>query len=131
MAQDVAADVHNNIQKWNNYHVKGAGIVKEIGKLLSDSPRKLTPEVERLTIELRSVVDNLQIFSKALDFLANQMTALVNLHKKPTPLFISWSVEQLSDTVHRIAEAYRGEIKVRRLFANKTKHLSNQTTFVA
>lgn len=129
MAQDIAADVHNNIQKWNSYHVKGAGIVKEIGKLLCDNPRKLTPEVEKLTIELRSVVDNLQIFSKALDFLANQMTALVNLHKTPTPLFISWSVEQLSDTVHRISEAYRGEIKVRHRFANEIKRFSNRATF--
>lgn len=113
VARDIAADVHNNIQKWNTYHVKGAGVVKEIGKILCDNPRKLTPEVERLTIELRSVVDSLQIFAKALDFLANQMTALINLHKGPEPLFISLSMEQLSDIVHSIADAYRGEFNVR------------------
>lgn len=112
VARDIAADVHNNIQKWNGYHVKGASVVKNIAKILSDQPRKLTSDVEKLTIELRSIVDNLQIFSKALDFLANQMTALVNLHRDGTPVFISLTVEQLSDIVHRISEAYKGELKV-------------------
>lgn len=87
--------------------------MKDIANILSNQPRKLTPEVEKLTIELRSVVDNLHIFSKALDFLGNQMTALVSLHKDDTPLFISLNIEQLSDIVHRISEAYRGELKVR------------------
>lgn len=44
------------------------------------------------------------------------MTALVNLHKEQDPLFISLTVEQLSDIVHKIAEAYRGELKVSRFF---------------
>lgn len=85
--------------------------------------------MERLTIELRSVVDNLQIFSKALDFLANQMTALVNLHRDGTPLFISLSVEQLSDIVNKISLAYRGELKVRNVFFLWC--VSNWVNFVA
>lgn len=116
MARDIAADVHNNIQKWNGYHIKGASIVKDIAGILSGQPRKLTSDVERLTIELRSIVDNLQIFSKAMSFLGNQMTALVNLHRNGTPLFISLTVEQLADIVNRISLAYKGELKVRLLF---------------
>lgn len=112
VVRDIAADVHNNIQKWNGYHIKGASIVKDIAKNLSDEPRKLTSDVEKLTIELRSIVDNLKIFSNALDFLANQMTALINLHKDNAPLFISMSVGQICDIVHRISEAYKGELRV-------------------
>lgn len=113
MARDVAADVHNNIQNWNGCHVKGANIVMEIGKILGDCLGELNPEVEKLTVELRSIVDNLQIFMNALEFLAGQMKALVDLQKQDKqPLFISLSVEQMSEIVSGIAEAYRLEFKV-------------------
>lgn len=113
VARDIAADVYNNIQKWNDYHIKGANIIKEIGLLLADNPRNFSPALEAHTTKLTDVVQNLKVFSNALEFLANQMTALVKLRKDNVPLFISLTANALADIVHHIADAYKAEFKVR------------------
>lgn len=112
VARDIAADVYNNIQKWNDYHIKGANVIKEIGQLLSEDPRNLSPALETNTNKLHDIVQNLKIFSDALEFLATQMTALVKLRKDNVPLFISLPADALADIVHHIAEAYKAEFKV-------------------
>lgn len=112
VARDIAADVYNNIQKWNDYHIKGANVIKEIGLTLSDSPKNFTPALESNTNKLHDIVQNLRVFSNALEFLANQMTALVKLRKDNAPLFISLTVDVLADIAHHIAEAYKAEFKV-------------------
>lgn len=87
VARDIAADVYNNIQKWNDYHIKGANVIKEIGLLLSDNPKNFSPALETHTNKLHDIVQNLRVFSNALEFLANQMTALVKLLKRQCTTF--------------------------------------------
>lgn len=74
---------------------------------------KVHPDgLESLASTLSEVVQKLSGAAKALEFLASQMNALVKVHKKPTPLFLSLSNNQLAALVENIAEAYQSELKV-------------------
>lgn len=112
VARDIAADVYNNIQKWNDCHIMGANVVKEIAGMVASKPGNLSAELEKLADELYSIVQNLKIYANALQFLATQMSAVVKLRKDNIPVFISLSAEQLRDIVQEIAEAYKEEFKV-------------------
>lgn len=113
VARDVAADVHNNIQKWNDQHNIGARLVKNIVSIKADSPDTLPPQLEPVLKDLYDVVQNLSIYSKALEFLASQMTALYALQKQPSPVFISLNTGQLADLVANISAAYKAEFSVK------------------
>lgn len=112
VAKDIAADVHNNIQKWNEKHVIGAQIIKKISILKSNSIQLLPTGLDILIQELCDIVQNLTIYSNALVFLSSQMKALVKLHKQKTPLFISMDIDKLHELVEEISNAYKTELKV-------------------
>lgn len=114
VAKDIAADVHNNVQKWNEKHVSGAQLLKKICVLKSNNtqPQQYPTGLEPLINELCDCVQNLSIYANALIFLTSQMKTLVKLHKQKTPLFISMDVDKISDLVQEISNAYRMELKV-------------------
>lgn len=112
VAKDIAADVYNNIQKWNDLHIQGAQTVKEIAGQITSNQMKLTPEIENLTEQLHDVLQNLRIYANALEFLASQMKAVAMLREENTPSFLSLSANSLADIVKQIADAYREEFKV-------------------
>lgn len=112
VARDIAADVYNNIQKWNDCHITGSKITRDIVQLKSNSETTYPEGLENFTTDLHEIVQKLSGISGALEFLASQMMSLVKLHKKITPLFISLNNEQLASIVQTIAEAYKAEFKV-------------------
>lgn len=112
VAKDIAADVHNNIQKWNEKHVSGAQIIKKISVLKCNSTQQFPNGLETLIGELFDVLQNLNIYANALTFLSSQMKALTKLHKQKEPLFISMNIDRMSNLVEEISAAYKTELKV-------------------
>lgn len=81
--------------------------------MVSEDPQKLTADLEGLTNDLRLIVENMKLYSNALEFLASQMSAVFKLQKDESkPLFISLSTSRLNDLISQIAKAYKEEIKV-------------------
>lgn len=112
VARDIAADVYNNIQKWNNKHIDGANIVKDIAVLKANNSEQFPDGLESLVKKLYDTVQNLSIYSNALIFLSSQMKALAKLHTQTNPLFISMSIDKLTSLVQEVSDAYKAEFKV-------------------
>lgn len=116
VARDIAADVYNNIQKWNNKHVDGADIVKDIAILKANNSEQFPDGLEPHVKKLYDTVQCLSIYSNALIFLSSQMKALAKLHAQTNPLFISMSVDKLTCLVQEISDAYKAEFKVSKMY---------------
>ncbi|GJQ66055.1 tun [Trypoxylus dichotomus] len=52
VAKDIAADVYNSVQKWNDSHIQGASIVKQIVNLKCNNKKKYPNGLEELIDEL-------------------------------------------------------------------------------
>ncbi|XP_019879750.1 uncharacterized protein LOC109607713 isoform X2 [Aethina tumida] len=59
VARDIVADLYNNIQKWNDFHIKGSTIVKKIVAVKSESQENYTIELEEYTKALFEVMTSL------------------------------------------------------------------------
>ncbi|KAJ8976316.1 hypothetical protein NQ317_010270 [Molorchus minor] len=105
VARDIVADLYNDIQRWNDSHVKGAQIVKQIGILKSEYPKHYSFQLEEYTCNLYNVVQNLNTYKKNFVNYKTQIRALGQLDKTSEPLFISLDVSSLSGLVEYITDA--------------------------
>lgn len=112
MAKDIVADLYNNIQHWNDSHIKGAQIVKQIAVLKSDDPKTYSSQLEEYTNELFNTVQSLGTFKKRFEQYSTQIKALAKLQKNSEPVFISLDADSLADVVVAVSEAYIAEFKV-------------------
>lgn len=110
--RDIAADIYNNIQKWNALHIKGATLVKEIALLKCDSRNVYPSGLEIMSTSLMEVIEAQRIILENLKTSSNQLENLQKLHKSCTPLFISWSLERTAVIGEKIFEAYNKEFEV-------------------
>lgn len=114
VARDIAADIYNNIQQWNDLHIRGASVVKEIALLKSDTS-KLHPEgLESLVVILNDTVSAMKVIVDNLDTGTQQLKSVTHLHKSPVPLFLTWPTVKYSNVSAKIYEIYRQEYKVRK-----------------
>ncbi|KAI4468031.1 hypothetical protein MML48_2g00017655 [Holotrichia oblita] len=111
VAKDIAADVYNTIQKWNDSHIQGAALVKKIINLKCDSKKKYPEGLEKLIEELEEIVHRLSLQANSLTFLSKQISSLSRLHRQQR-LFATLSAEELSNLVNTVAKAYQLELKV-------------------
>lgn len=111
VAKDIAADIYNTIQKWNDSHIQGAAIVKKIINLKYDRGRKYTEDLEKFIEELEEIVHRLSLQANSLTFLSKQISSLSRLHHQHR-LFITLSATELSNSVDAVAKAYQLELKV-------------------
>jgi hypothetical protein len=112
VVRDLVADVYNNIQWWNDLHIKGATVVKEIASLKSNNPKDFCSGLEQLTNELYTLVQSLKQFKDGLLVYTTQIMASVKLQKDPEPLFISLDMSAVARLVEEIAKAYEAEFSV-------------------
>lgn len=112
VARDLAADLYNNIQKWNDFHIKGAHVVKQIAILKSEEPSKFSSQLEEFTTDLYRLVEGISICNNNFEALKSQFTALAKLQKEQQPIFISYDGEGLASLCHYICNAYLEEFKV-------------------
>lgn len=112
VVRDIAADIYNNIQHWNTLHIKGASAINDLAGIKANSNKLYPDGIELLITEMVPVIEGLRTISNGLLASAQQISSLERLHKSPVPLFISWSVEKMSQTCTLMAEAYKTEFKV-------------------
>ena len=110
--RDLAADVYNNIQMWNDLHIKGASVVKEIASIKADNPKDFPGNLECLINELYGLVQSLRPYKDSLVTFTAQMRALEKLQRNPEPLFLSLDIHSLTNLVEKISEAYEAEFNV-------------------
>lgn len=111
VAKDLIADIYNNIQKWNDLHLQGAKITKEIGQTASTSQR-YTVALDKLTSSLYDLVEKLSERQNLMDSYRSQFQALADLDKNQNPLFLTRSLSSLAGLVDAIVAAYRNELQV-------------------
>lgn len=113
VVRDIVADLYNTIQRWNDSHIKGAAIVKQISSIKSDNPSDFSEGLEQLANDLYYLVQNLRQFKNALQLCSSQIVAAAQLNKEREPIFISLPVEKIVVLVNEIVEAYAAEFQVR------------------
>lgn len=113
VARDIVADLYNNIQKWNDFHIKGSTIVKKIVAVKSESQENYTIELEEYTKALFEVMTSLVVYRNSFDYLTSQIIALSKLQKNNRPLFMSLSVADMAEMIGTIGQAYKNEFEVR------------------
>lgn len=112
IVKDITADLFNTIQKWNNLHIDGYQIVKQIALTKSDIFGRYSLELEKYTDQLYKIVKNIECFVEVFEKLNKQMAALEKLHNKQEILFSSCRLWQLKEWVDIITIAYLNEVKV-------------------
>lgn len=113
IVRDIVADLYNNIQKWNNLHIQGSQIVKQIAIMKSESLGCYSPELEQQTNDLYMTMQNIDSYVKVLEKLNNQINALVKLQTRKEVLFLSCSLQEIMQYIEIITNAYFKEYKVR------------------
>jgi hypothetical protein len=126
VVRDLVADVYNNIQWWNDLHIKGATVVKEIASLKSNNPKDFSSSLEQLTNELYTLVQSLKQFKDGLLVYTTQIMASVKLQKDPEPLFISLDMSAVARLVEEIAKAYEAEFSVKEFVLENIAHSKNK-----
>ncbi|RZC38101.1 uncharacterized protein BDFB_006101, partial [Asbolus verrucosus] len=126
VVRDLVADVYNNIQKWNDLHIKGANIVKQVASLKSNNPKDFSLDLEEFMNELYTTVQALRHYKDALLSFTSQMKALPKLQKESEQLFISLSARSMSNLVEEISKAYEAEFGVKELVLENIAHSKNK-----
>lgn len=112
IVQDVAADLYNHIQKWNDFHIQGSHLVNQIALVKSNSFESYSAELEQLTDNLYKVLQNLEPYVQKFEKFQNQIEALNKLQNATEVLFISCSVDEIKQITKLISAAYLKEYKV-------------------
>lgn len=116
IVRDIVADLFNNIQKWNNFHIQGCQTVKQIGLIKSDIFGSYSSELEEETDKLYKIVQNITLHVELFKKFGHQMCALEKLHSKEDVLFISCSINELKENIELISCAYIKEFSVSYIF---------------
>lgn len=112
IVKDIAADLYNAVQKWNNLHIQGTQFVKQIALIKSDMFGTYSIELEQQIDELYKIVESIRLYITIFEKLKNQMSALEKLQSKNEILFTSCSLCELKEFVDNVADAYIKEFLV-------------------
>lgn len=112
IVRDIVADLFNNIQKWNNIHIEGSKLVKQISLIKTDILGSYSTELEEQINILYIKFQNILLYVKIFENILNQICALEKLHSKDEILFISCNLNEIKKNVEIIATAYMKEYKV-------------------
>ncbi|KAJ8941744.1 hypothetical protein NQ314_010288 [Rhamnusium bicolor] len=126
IAKDIVANLYNNIQHWNDDHIKGAQIVKQIAVLKSNDPKNYSLPLEAYINDLYNVFQSLINHVKCFETLIAQIAALAKLQKKTEPLFVSLDAISIANLVETVANAYREEIKIKNVVLENIAHSKNR-----
>ncbi|XP_045464969.1 uncharacterized protein LOC123674135 [Harmonia axyridis] len=108
IARDTIADIHNAIQKWNNYHIAGIEITIEIISIISGSPPNEL--MENLTFDLNKLVNNCAELVKDMELFYERISALAE-NQEGEVLLMSMSSREMKQSFRYIYEAYEKELK--------------------
>lgn len=110
--RDLAADIHNYIQQWNENHVRGAKLIKQLAWEKAAAQTTYPKSIDSLTVAIYEITQNLKAVVTAIENVKNKMGSLCALCKYNKPMFISLSVEDTVNTFNEIINAYCEEYVV-------------------
>ena len=113
LIRDLVADVYNTIQKWNDCHIQGSNLAKQILNYVANNKIKLTDELDCLMRQLEDTFLQISAHENMLQSFPSQLNSVNKLHGSIEPIFISLSLRQLSNLVQEISSAYKRELQVR------------------
>ncbi|XP_060536489.1 cyclin-dependent kinase 2-interacting protein-like [Cylas formicarius] len=126
VTRDIAADLYNNIQKWNAWHIKGCRIVKQIASIKANSGATYSSHLEEAVNELYSIVQNIRVHWENLELLVNQTKALYQLHGNDKPVFLSLSAASIANLISDISTAYKKEFTMKEFILENIAHEKNK-----
>ncbi|CAG9863318.1 unnamed protein product [Phyllotreta striolata] len=112
VARDITADLFNTVQVWNDNHIKGAQIVRDIALLKGDNLDEYSKGLEDCTNNLHDLVQKLNSCVELFSKYRNQIAALKKVERRNDPLFISLSISDIERLIIVIVEGYLEEFKV-------------------
>ncbi|XP_066581306.1 cyclin-dependent kinase 2-interacting protein [Prorops nasuta] len=124
--RDMAVDVHNNIQQWNNLHLRGLSILKTICYL--KSAEVYTQDVQGQCDKLEEICSSLDQIIQSLSQINDQVKNISALHRLPDKLFKSWPISSFSNVTEIIHKAFNNEAKVKREIYENIAHYSSEST---
>ncbi|KAJ8926131.1 hypothetical protein NQ315_009988 [Exocentrus adspersus] len=131
VARDIVTDLYNLIQHWNDNHVTGAKIVKEIAVLKANRTKSYPPQLEEYTNQLFNVIQILESYKERFEGIITQIKAFEKLRVNDDPLFISLDTSALTNAIVSVAEAYIGELKFKELVFENIAHSKNDREALA
>jgi len=120
LVRDLAADIHANIQQWNNLHIQGIAYLKDITQGKCD--KNYSDTLQDLCDKLETVCDNLDGIVGNLQQIKCQLKAVTALHKSADKLFITWPTTKFGEVAETIYKAYRMEAKLKRSVLENVSH---------
>ncbi|XP_056645714.1 cyclin-dependent kinase 2-interacting protein-like [Diorhabda sublineata] len=123
--RDIVADIYNNIQNWNNYHIKGSQAIKRIILLKSENINKYSNELEDAINDLYVITKHLNTCKEKLEIYKEQILALSKTEKRVDPVFISLTVEDMVTLIETVVASYSEESKVKNMVLEHTAHVRN------
>ncbi|XP_076640259.1 cyclin-dependent kinase 2-interacting protein-like [Colletes latitarsis] len=118
--RDLAADIHANIQQWNETHLQGVSLLKDI--TLEKQDESYSQTLQELCDNLEHVCDTLETIVENLAKIAHHMKITVSLEKNMDKLFTTWPVATFGQVAELIYNAYSQEIKVKRKILEDVAH---------
>ncbi|KAL3287637.1 hypothetical protein HHI36_002106 [Cryptolaemus montrouzieri] len=127
VARDVVADFYNTIQKWNDVHIRGAHIVKQIASIKAENLNSYPDILESPILDLFNLCKMCSDICLEMSNFSKRMIALSKLHKEETYLFISLTVEEMADNMNTVYKAYDKELKNKQLVLENVAHSKSKS----
>lgn len=125
VTKDAIADFYNTIQKWNDLHIKGSKIVKEIASIRSNN-FKYSDELFTLSNSLYFILEDLILCIKTLTNIESQIISVEKLVESNTKLFFTLTVSNIIKLMEKIRNAYEKEYEVKKVITEKIAHSNNE-----
>ena len=141
--RDCAADIHNSIEKWDDYNVEGSDILSELanlklqkmfnseGKDLSTAKACLQDSCDKL----EKVINKLEKVLRKMEKYISHIHGIANLQdynfkhdcsNDSNILFDSWETERFYETVEELLCIYKREFEVKKMIMQNVAHLKNR-----
>ncbi|XP_034938737.1 cyclin-dependent kinase 2-interacting protein-like [Chelonus insularis] len=119
LVKDLAADIHAEIQKWNEIFLHGLDIIKSIMAIKVDDsyPEGLQNLCDQLEMDVDKMDGIVEKFKRA-----SRRIHLISSLYSDEKLFITWPIDKFVDTFEEIYEVYKDEVEVKRLVMENIAH---------
>ncbi|XP_011639546.1 cyclin-dependent kinase 2-interacting protein-like [Pogonomyrmex barbatus] len=117
---DLVADIHANIQQWNNFHIQGVTYLKDITQHKYN--KNYSEILQNLCDKLENICDNLDNIVKNLEQIKYKLINISALQKTDDKLFISWPTIKFGEAAETIHKAYEMEAKLKRNLLENVAH---------
>jgi len=121
LVRDLAADIHANIQQWNNFHIRGITYLKDITQ--EKQNKNYSEVLQNLCDKLENICDNLDDIVKNLNKIKHQLIAISAIPQKTADkLFVTWPTAKFGEIGETIYKAYYMEAKLKRNLLENVAH---------